>query len=359
MLEGSKLFTRFQIGKMCVKNRIAIPPMDQYQATVEGLPTAWHKVHYGALAAGGAGLICIETTAVDPEGRISVGDLGLWDEEHENAFREIVDTMHAIDETVRVIVQLTHAGRLASEKRFMSGEVADKAHDGWEIFAPSPVAFGTRPVPTELDRAHIKQIVADFANAAIRAVRAGVHGVELHGAHGYLIHQFLSPISNHRTDEYGGSLENRMRFGLEVIEAVREAVPKTTLGIRVSATDWVEGGLEKEDVCEFLRRAQALGVEFADVSTGGVSPDQTQPFAYGYKLVYARYMKEQLPDLPIFGVGMIFEPEQADQAVTCGDCDIVNVGRAFLRNPHWGWYAALKLGAKVDFLPSYKRGMFL
>ena len=358
MLEGSKLFTPLQVGKFCVRNRIAVPPMDQYQATVDGFPTAWHKVHYGALAAGGAGLVCIETTGVSPEGRISVGDLGLWDDAHRDAFAEIVDTMHAIDETTRVIVQLTHAGRMASENRFMAGTVADKAHDGWEIFAPSAVAFGKRPVPTELTTEQIHRIVADFASAAIRAVKAGVNGVELHGAHGYLIHQFLSPVSNKRTDAYGGSLENRMRFGLEVVEAVRAAVPETTLGIRVSATDWVEDGLKPEDVLVFLQKARELGIEFADVSAGGVSSEQKQPFAFGYKLVFARYMRERLPGLPIFGVGMVFEPEQADTAVTMGDCDIVNVGRAFLRNPHWGWYAALKLGAKVDFLPSYKKGMF-
>lgn len=333
--------------------------MDQYQATIDGFPTIWHKVHYGMLAASGAGLVCIETTAVDPEGRISVGDIGLWDDEHERAFKEIVDTMRAIDETTRVMVQLTHAGRMASETRFMSGEVADKARYGWEAFAPSPIAYGKRPVPTELSKEHIVRIVADFAEAAMRAERCKVHGIEIHGAHGYLLHQFLSPISNRRTDEYGGSLENRMRMPLEVIDAVREAAPKTTIGIRVSATDWVDGGLTPEDVLTFIKAGREHGLEFADVSTGGISADQQQPFAYGYKLKYARYMKERMPDFPIFGVGMIFEPEQADTAITMGDCDIIDVGRAFLRNPHWGWYAALKLGAKVDFLPSYRKGMFL
>lgn len=353
----TKLFSPYQIGGMELQNRISVPPMCMYQAT-DGMPNVWHNVHYGKLAQSGAALVCVEATAVCPEGRITPYDLGLWTNDQCDAMREMVSTMRHIDDKTKVIVQLSHAGRKGSCA--LGGKNLNPEDGGWELAAPSAIALSpAHRTPHEMTKAEIDKLIEVFSIAAFRAQQAGFDGIELHCAHGYLMHEFLSPLTNHRTDEFGGSLENRMRLPLMVFVAIKEAAPQLTVGVRVSATDWVEGGWSVEETIAFVKELQRYGCEFVDVSAGGLSPDQKIDVQYGYQLPYARAVKEAT-GMSTLCCGLIKYAAQAETILVQETADMVDIGRAMLLNPHWGWQAALELGDEsVVFPHSYARGMHL
>jgi 2,4-dienoyl-CoA reductase-like NADH-dependent reductase (Old Yellow Enzyme family) len=352
----SQLFTPFGIGSLQLSNRIVIAPMCQYSAE-DGNAGDWHVVHLGQLALSGAGLLIIEATAVSPEARISPADLGLYSDENEAALARTLKAARAYS-TMPVAVQLGHAGRKASSRAPWDGgaQIAPDAPDGWQTVAPSalPHGDGERP-PLALDREGLLKVRNDFVASAKRAVRLGLDGIELHAAHGYLLHQFLSPLSNERTDEYGGSLANRMRFPLELFDAVREAVPATVpVWVRVSATDWVEGGWDLDSTISFGRALAERGCDAVHVSSGGLSPRQQITLGPDYQVPFARAVKEAT-GLPTMAVGLITEPEQAERIVADGDADLVSLARAMLYDPRWPWHAAAALGAQVEAPRQYWR----
>lgn len=345
-----ELFSPLQIGPVTIKNRIAIPPMCMYRAK-SGLVQIFHKVHYGSLVCSGAGLLTIEATAIRPDGRITDACLGLWSDECEAALKRMLEVMHDIAPDVKVFIQLNHAGRKASTSA-ASGEPLKPLYGGWGTLAPSPIAFAQDwPTPKELLPEEIEDIEQAFVNAAQRAVRAGIDGIMIHAAHGYLIHEFLSPLSNHRIDEYGGALEGRMRFGLEIMRRVKLAVPaNVAVGVRVSATDWVDDGLQPDDVVTFLNHAKAQGCDFVDVSTGGLIRADI-PVAPGYQVPFASEIKKAT-GLPTIAAGLITEPVQAETILRSGEADAVDIGRAMLRDPRWGWHAAQALGVEGLVMPN-------
>lgn len=353
----TQLFSPFMIGGMQVRNRICVPPMCQYQAS-DGKATTWHKVHYGKLAGSGAGLVCIEATAVTPDGRITGSDLGLWSDELAADFAEIVQTMKDIDPTTKIAVQISHAGRKASERAPWLGGHLSAEEGGWEAVAPSAVSAGNdAPVPREMLPGGIEATIQAFANAAERAQRVGVDAIEIHMAHGYLLHQFLSPLSNLRSDEWGGSFENRTRLPLAVFDAMKKAAPRVEMGVRVSATDWIEGGWNLAETIKLVDLLKHRGCAFVDVSTGGLHSSQKINVSYGYQLPFARAVRLQT-GVPTIACGLIKDARQAESVLVEGTADLVDVGRQMLLNPHWGWQAALELGEKVAFPPSYVRGMY-
>lgn len=354
----TQLFSPYQLGSLQLKNRISVPPMCQYQAE-NGKATTWHKVHYGKLAGSGAALVCIEAVAVTPDGRITGSDLGLWSDELAMGLAEIVQTMRAIDPTTKIAVQISHAGRKASGRAPWVGGYLSKEEGGWEAVAPSALSAGENsPVPREMLPGGIEAIIQAFANAAERAQKAGVDAIEIHMAHGYLLHQFLSPISNQRTDCYGGSFENRIRLPLAVFDAMKKAAPDVELGVRVSATDWIEGGWNLKETLDLLEELKKRGCAFVDVSTGGLHDSQKIPISYGYQLPFARAVRQHT-GLPTIACGLVKDARQAESVLVEGTADLVDVGRQMLLNPHWGWQAALELNEKVGFPPSYVRGMHL
>ena len=352
----STLFTPWSIGPLTLANRIVIPPMCQYSA-VEGVPQDWHQVHYGSLALSAAGLLIVEATGVNAEGRITPGCTGLWNHAQERAFAQLLDSMrrHA---PIAVAVQLAHAGRKASSHVPWHGGLQIRLGEpgAWPAVSASalPQLPGEEP-PAALDADGLRAVRQAFAEAAQRAVRAGFQGIELHAAHGYLLHQFLSPLSNQRTDAYGGPLEARMRFPLEVFEAVRAAVPASVpVWVRVSATDWVDGGWDLESTIAFGLALKARGCAALHVSSGGVSPQQKIPLGPGYQVHLATALKQAV-GLPTIGVGLITEPEQAEAIVAAGQADAVGVARAMLFDPRWPWHAAARLGAQVNVPQPYWR----
>jgi 2,4-dienoyl-CoA reductase-like NADH-dependent reductase (Old Yellow Enzyme family) len=352
----SKLFSPIKLGPLELANRIAIAPMCQYSAD-DGLPTDWHMIHLGHLALSGAGLLIIEATAVTPEGRISPEDLGLWTDEHAAALEPIVNAMrrHA---PIRIAIQLGHAGRKASsEVPWQGGANIPPDHArGWQTVAPSAVPHAEgETVPLALDAEGLKRVKEGFVAAARRADALGLDAIELHGAHGYLLHQFLSPLSNQRGDAYGGSLENRIRFPLEVFQAVRAAVsPEMVVGMRISATDWVEGGWDLEQSLVLARELEKLGCQFIHVSSGGLSPQQKIPVGPGYQIDFAARIKAETA-MPTIGVGLITEAAHAEEIVASGQADMVALARAMLYDPRWPWHAAAELGAHVSAPPQYWR----
>lgn len=351
----SHLFSPFALGPLQLANRIAIAPMCQYSAT-DGLASDWHMIHYGHLALSGAGLLILEATAVSPEGRISPADLGLWSAGHQRALAPIVQAIrrHA---PIKLAVQLAHAGRKASSAPpFEGGQALPPAQGGWQTVAPSALAHAPGdPPPLALDQSGLERIKTDFVNAALRAHALGIEAIELHGAHGYLLHQFLSPLANQRSDHYGGSLENRMRFPLEVYDAVRAAVPRQmALGMRVSASDWVEGGWDLDQTLALAQALKQRGADFIHVSSGGASPLQQIPLGPGYQVHFAQRIKAET-GLPTIGVGLITEPLHAEAIVANGQADMVGLARAMLYNPRWPWHAAAALGAQVAAPPQYWR----
>jgi len=352
----STLFSPYAIGPLQLANRIVIAPMCQYSA-VDGAATDWHQTHLGHLALSGAGLLVIEATAVESIGRITPGCLGLWSDATEAALGRVLRSVRA-HSRMPIAIQLGHAGRKASSHVPWDGGmlIAPDQPGGWLPVAPSalPQLDGEAP-PQALESAGLQRIVAAFADAARRAHRLGLDAIELHAAHGYLLHQFLSPIANVRTDDYGGSLENRMRLPLQVFDAVRAAVPAAMpVGVRLSATDWVAGGWDPAQSLVFARALQARGLSFLHVSSGGVSAQQTIPIGPGYQVGLAEALK-QATGLPTIAVGLITEPAQAEAIVANGQADLVALARAMLFDPRWPWHAAAQLGGQVEAPPQYWR----
>ena len=351
----SQLFSSFSLGPLQLANRIAIAPMCQYSCE-DGLAADWHMIHLGHLALSGAALLMLEASAVSPEGRISAHDLGIWSDAHAAALAPIVAAIrrHA---PIRIAIQLGHAGRKASSRAPWEGgaKVAPDA-GGWQALAPSSVPHAAgEAAPLALDDAGLRQVREDFVAAARRSHALGLDAIELHGAHGYLLHQFLSPLANQREDQYGGSLENRMRFPLEVFDAVRAAVPASmAVGMRISATDWVEGGWDLEQSLRLAAALKQAGADFIHVSSGGISPLQQIPVEPGYQIGFAAAIKAAT-GLPTIGVGLITDAHQAEAIIARGEADVVALARAMLFDPRWPWHAAAALGAQVQAPPQYWR----
>lgn len=345
------LFSPISLNGLTLPNRIVIPPMDQYTA-IDGLPTAWHSMHYGNLAVSGAGLLIVEATAVTADGRISPNDLGLWNDAQEQAHTALVAFIRTFSNTP-IAVQLGHAGRKASTACPWEGKgVLCAAEGGWDFCAPSPLAYdASSPTPAALCTQGIQDIVAAFVQAAHRACKAGYDLIELHAAHGYLMHQFLSPLANTRSDAYGGSLENRMRFPLEVFSAVRAALPASfPVGVRVSGTDFAEGGWDIEECAVFAAELEKRGCSVIHVSGGGLSPQQKISLSPGYQVPLAVRIKAATT-IPVIAVGLITEAELAAGIISTNQADMVAIGRAMLYNPRWPWHAAAKLGVTIAPVP--------
>jgi NADPH2 dehydrogenase len=341
-------------GGISLPNRIVIAPMCQYSA-VNGEATDWHLMHWGNLLNGGAAMLTIEATAVLPEGRITPACLGLWDARTEAKLSDTLQRARKLAPHTAVCIQLAHAGRKASSALpWHGGQLLSADAGGWKPFGPSAIAqLPSEAPPQEMGEADLARVRDAFVTAARRADKMGIDAIELHGAHGYLLHEFLSPLSNARTDAYGGSLENRMRYPLEVFAAVRE-VFKGVLGIRVSASDWVEGGLDADQVAEFSKRLKALGCDFIHVSSGGLSPQQKIAIGPGYQVPFARQIRAA-SGMATTAVGLITDAHQAEAILQSGDADLVALARAFLYQPRWGWQAAAALGDTVQANPVYWR----
>jgi 2,4-dienoyl-CoA reductase-like NADH-dependent reductase (Old Yellow Enzyme family) len=351
----STLFSPVSLGPLSLANRIAVAPMCQYTAE-DGAATDWHLLHLGHLALSGAAILFTEATAVLPEGRISPADLGLWSATTEAALRPVVAAIRK-HSPIKLAMQLAHAGRKASSAvPWQGGKLIGAADGGWTPLAPSAVPLSAaEPPPTALDAAGLQQVRQAFVATALRAARLGFDAVELHGAHGYLLHEFLSPLTNRREDAYGGSLENRLRFPLEVFSAVREAMPADrAVGIRVSATDWIAGGWDLEQTLAFAAALKARGCDFIHVSSGGLSQQQQIPVGPNYQVPFAARVKAET-GLPTIAVGLITEAEQAEAIVATGQADMVALARAMLYDPRWPWHAAAKLGAQVQAPHQYWR----
>lgn len=352
---SSLLFQPYAIGRLQLPNRIVIAPMCQYSA-LDGNATDWHLIHIGQMALSGAGLFVIEATAVEPEGRISAADLGLWNDDNEAALRRVLTATRAHSD-MPIAIQLAHAGRKASVARPWEGgaQIAPSA-GGWQTVAPSPVPHAAHEHPPQaLDADGLRRVRSAFVEAARRAARLGIDAIEVHGAHGYLLHQFLSPLANARTDAYGGSLENRLRFPLEVFDAVREAFPhERPVGMRISASDWVDGGWDVEQSVVLAQALKARGADFIHVSSGGVSTAQQIPAVPGYQVGFAERIRAAV-GLPTIAVGLITEAEQAESILAAGQADLIGVARAMLYDPRWPWHAAARLGAQMKVAPQYLR----
>ncbi len=351
----SALFSPFALRSVRLPNRIVVSPMCQYSA-VDGQAQPWHLMHLGQLALSGAGMLCIEATAVESEGRITPGDLGLWDDATEAALGGVLESIRRYS-AMPLFVQLGHAGRKASSREpWNGGQQIPVAEGGWLAHAPSavPIKEG-ETAPLALDAAGLQRIRDAFAASARRAARLGLDGIELHAAHGYLLHEFLSPIANRRDDAYGGSLENRMRFPLEVFEAVRAAFPDDKpVGVRVSATDWIDGGWDIEQTLAFVRQLQARGVDWIDASSGGISPAQKITLGPGYQVPFAQRIREAT-GVTTIAVGLITEPSQAQAIVASGQADLVAIARGIIFDARWPWHAAAELGGQVTAPQQYWR----
>ncbi len=351
---SAHLFTPLTLRGVTFRNRIAVSPMCQYSSE-DGFANDWHLVHLGSRAIGGAGLVTMEATAVEARGRISPGDHGIWKDEHIEFLSRIAAFLKQHGAVAGI--QLAHAGRKASSRRpWEGGTVIPESEGGWQAVAPSAIPFRPGdPAPAELSKDEIRAVVNAFAEAARRALRAGFQIVELHGAHGYLMHEFFSPIGNRRTDEYGGSFENRIRFGLETIQAVRAVWPdELPLLLRISATDWVEGGWDIDDSVELARRVKPMGVDLIDCSSGGSSLEQKIPLKPGYQVPFAERIRREA-GIPTGAVGLITEAHQADEIVRSGQADLVLLAREFLRDPYFPLHAARELGVKPESPAQYFR----
>ena len=351
----SQLFSSWTLGNLRLPNRIVIAPMCQYSAS-DGAATDWHHIHLGQLALSGAALLIIEATAVEAVGRITPGCLGLYSDVCEQALAGVLASVRRWSK-MPIAIQLAHAGRKgSSEVPWRGGMLIPSQQGGWLPLAPSALSItDAEAPPAALDDASLARVRRAFVDAAERAVRLKLDAIELHSAHGYLLHQFLSPISNRRSDRYGGSSEARMRFPLEVFEAVRAVVPSSVaLGARLSATDWVDGGWDLEQTVAYGQALRARGADFLHVSSGGISPLQKIPLGPGYQLPFAERVRADV-GLPTIGVGLITEPAQAEGVIADGKADFVALARAMLFNPHWPWQAAAELGAQVQAPPQYWR----
>ncbi|WP_016694111.1 NADH:flavin oxidoreductase/NADH oxidase [Rhodococcus rhodochrous] len=348
------LFDPIDLGPLTLTNRIVIPPMCQYSAH-GGLATDWHLIHIGSLALSGAALLIMEATAVAEEGRITPDCLGLWRDDQSEALAALVKTVRS-HSPIRLGIQLSHAGRKASSHSPRTGGSGPLGSaDGWPTIGPSAVPVSERwPVPTPLTADDMDRVVEQFVTAAKRAVDAGFDLIELHGAHGYLLSSFLSPLANQRTDEFGGGYDNRARFPLRVFDAVREAVPSTVaLGVRVNGTDWAEGGITPDEACRFAVDLERHGADFIHVSSGGNARGDI-PLGPAYQIPPARLIRRHV-NIPVIGVGLISSPVLADELVADGSVDLVGVGRGHLHNPHWTWSAAEMLGHHLHVPYQYAR----
>jgi 2,4-dienoyl-CoA reductase-like NADH-dependent reductase (Old Yellow Enzyme family) len=355
MTRGPALFEPIQVGSLELSNRIVIPPMCQYSAE-DGCMTDWHLIHLGHLSLSGAALLTIEATAVLADGRITWADVGLFNDETEKAMGRTLDRIRRWSD-VPIGIQLSHAGRKAStEPPWIGGEqITPDELNGWQTEAPSSIPYSEGQVaPLTLDRDRLRDIRDAFVLSAKRARRIGVDLIQLHCAHGYLLHQFLSPLSNQRSDAYGGSLENRMRFPLEVFEAVRQAIPDAPVTVRISGTDWVEGGWDIEQTCAFAAMLEAIGCDAVHISSGGLHPAQKIPVGPSYQVPLARAVKAAVR-IPVVAVGMITGFEQAEAIVATREADMVALARAILYDPRWPWHAAAELGAQVKAPKQYLR----
>ena len=349
------LFEPLPIRSLTLRNRIVVSPMCQY-SSVDGFASEWHLVHLGSRAVGGASAVIAEATAVSPEGRISPHDLGIWKDEHVTFLARITAFIRAQGAVAGV--QLAHAGRKASmDVPWRGGRALDESEGGWRpVYAPSALAFSSRTQqPVEMAPADIERAIGDFRRGAERALAAGFQVVELHGAHGYLLHEFLSPISNTRTDEYGGSFENRCRFVLQVVDAVRDVWPgHLPLFMRLSATDYTDGGWDIEQTVELSRILGTHGVDLVDASSGGNVAGATIPVGPGYQVQFAERIRRDA-GVATGAVGLITDPYQADEIIRSGKADLVILARQLLRDPHWPLHAASVLGADVAWPPQYER----
>ncbi len=355
-MSGPKLFEPLQIGNLTLANRIVIAPMCQYSAE-NGCMNDWHQIHLGQLALSGAALLTIEASAVLPEGRITYGDVGLYDDATEAAMAGVIESVRRWSD-MPIAIQLAHAGRKASCDLPWKGglQIAPSEPNGWQTEAPSAVSFlPEENAPVALDREGLAKVRDAFVAATVRAARLGIDVIQLHGAHGYLLHEFLSPLSNRREDEYGGSLENRMRFPLEVYDAVRAAFPaERAVTMRVSGTDWAEGGWDSEQTVAFAKALEARGCSAIHVSSGGNTPAQQIPVGPSYQVPLARAVKQAV-SIPVVAVGLITEFEQAEAIIGTGDADMIALARTILYDPRWPWHAAAHLGGKVKAPNQYLR----
>jgi len=347
------LFSPITLGNIEYKNRVFVAPMCQYSA-VNGVAQEWHHAHIGAMATGGYGLIIMEATGVVPEGRISVDCLGIWNEEQAQALKPIVEFAHT--QGTKIGIQLAHAGRKGSTTGLNAYHpIATVEEGGWQTVAPSPIGFHGMPTPRPLTIAEIGDLVKAWGEAAQRAVNAGFDAVEIHAAHGYLLHQFLSPLTNERADEYGGIFVNRIRFLCEVATEVRKVIGiHKTLLVRISATDWVEGGWNIEESIELARELKNMGVDLIHVSTGGIVYDAKIPVAPNFQVNFATRIRNEAM-IPTCAVGLITESQQANRIIENEEADAVAIGREVLRNPRWALAAASELGQEVQWPIQYVR----
>jgi len=350
----SQLFSPLKLRGLTIPNRIFVSPMCQYSSP-DGKPNNWHFVHYGSRAVGGAGLVITEAMAITPDGRISPDDLGIWSSEHAEAYIPLVEFIKAQGATAGI--QLAHAGRKAATKApWLGGRPLDRDKRGWQPLAPSPIPFASgHQTPREATADDLDKIIWQFTEATQHSLTAGFQVVELHAAHGYLLHQFLSPLSNQRNDEFGGSLENRMRFPLQVAKAVRKTWPENLpMFVRISATDWVEGGWDVEQSIEFCRQLKQLGVDLIDCSSGGLVADAVIPAKPGFQVPFATEIKNKL-NIATGAVGLITDPAQAEQIIATEQADAVLLGRKLLSDPYWPLHAAQTLGANHLWPVQYER----
>jgi NADPH2 dehydrogenase len=351
----SALFSPIRLADLELVNRIVVSPMCQYSAD-DGVASDWHTSHLGMLANSGAALVVIEATGIERRGRISHGCLGLYSDDCEAALARLVAHCRRYG-TAKLGIQLAHAGRKASARRPWEGsQPLAAAEDPWETVAPSAVPFGPDwPVPRAMTAADMERVRDNFVSAAKRGVRAGIDAIELHGAHGYLLHSFVSPISNKRSDEYGGSLAARMRYPVEIVRAVRAAIPKgMPLGARITGSDWIEGGLMADDAAAFASALKDAGLDFVCVSSGGISSDARPAVVASTNVEFAEKVKRKA-GIATRTVGLIATPKQAEAIIAEGKADMVALARAMLDNPHWGWHAAQELGAEVVRPRQYQR----
>jgi 2,4-dienoyl-CoA reductase-like NADH-dependent reductase (Old Yellow Enzyme family) len=346
------LLTPLTLRGVTFRNRIAVSPMCQYSAE-NGFANDWHLVHLGSRAAGGAGLVIVEATAVVSVGRITPKDVGLWSDEHIEPLARIARFVHSQGAVAGI--QLAHAGRKAScDAPWKGGKALSAAEGGWQVFGPSPIAFGPdSPTPVALTKEGIENVIAAFEAAARRALKAGFKLIEIHSAHGYLLHEFLSPLSNERTDDYGGNLENRMRLVLQVAERLRAIVPEEIpLFVRISATDWAPGGWDGAQSVELAKRLKPIGVDLIDVSSGGLIPNAKIPMQKGYQVPFARRIRDEA-EIRTGAVGLITDAEYANQIITGGDANLVLIAREFLRDPYFALNAERALGAEPHWPVQY------
>ncbi len=347
------LFESITVRDLAMANRIMVSPMCQYSA-VDGSMNSWHLLHLGSLALSGAGLLVFEATAVSPEGRITPGDSGLYCDDNENAMRAVVAHLRQAG-PVPLGIQIGHAGRKGSQRQPWKGGAVPREDGGWQTVAPSPNPFGRYPAPRALRIDEIDELTAAFVRTARRAVRLSLDYLEVHAAHGYLLSEFLSPLANQREDEFGGSLENRMRFPLQVIAAVRNVWPENRpLAVRVNGSDFVDGGWTIDDACAFACAARECGIDMITLSGGGTDAAQKIDARPGYQVEFARRVKAA-SGLITTAVGMILTPRQADEVITSGAADIVALARGLLLDPRWPYHAAHVLGAEIAYPPQYLR----